>query len=259
MIDMHNHILYGVDDGAQTIDDSLAMIYKAAELGFDTLVLTPHYMVYKNFTSPVEKNRERLAEIREATARCGIPMTLILGNELLYEYELVNRIDDGVYIPVGKTKYFLIETTRLNGTDLGIQNFIRKLNQRGYKAVLAHPERYDFVQSDPNVLIDFISQGVLIQSNYLSLLDYYDQRTTETIKIMLEHHMVHMMGSDAHQTEGYELYPDAERAGIEIVGKDGWRRLMEDNPRKFLCGKKLDLETPEFYRPPIRANYNKNY
>lgn len=252
MIDLHNHILFGVDDGAQTIADSLAMIKAGAARGFHTFVLTPHYMIYRGYTSPYEKNKIIFEQIKTACRNEGLSVELILGNELQYEFALTERYGEDVFTTMGETDYYLIETTRQNGTALGLLNFVLFLEKQGKKAVLAHPERYDFVQDDPNVLLDFIRRGVLIQSNYLSLIDYYDQKTTETVKIMLEHHMVHLLGSDAHQTEAYDLYPRAEAVGVELVGETQWRAFFTENAGAFLSGKDFDMTEPKPFRKPAK-------
>lgn len=239
MIDMHSHILCGVDDGAQTLDESLAMIDLAAETGFDTLVLTPHYMSYKNYTSSPEQNEAILDTIR-ANARKDV--TLVLGNELLYDYKLRQAYENHAFRAIGDTDYYLIETTREGGSAIALQSFMHYLHKHGKKTILAHPERYDFVHDDPNVLLDFMEQGTLIQSNYLSLIDYYDRATTRTLKIMLEHDMVQLMGSDAHQTEGYELYPRAEKVGKALIGDEKWHTLFETNPRKVLANETPDVD-----------------
>lgn len=238
MIDMHSHILYGLDDGAQNLDEALSMIDAAAQVGFDTVVLTPHYMSYKHFTASPEKQAAVLSTIRD---KANPAVTLVPGNELLYDYKLRDAYAAGAIRAIGDTDYYLIETTRQGGSAIALQSFAHFLKKQGKRTILAHPERYDFVHDDPNVLLDFLRQGVLIQSNYLSLIDYYDRATTAALKIMLEHDMVQLMGSDAHQCEGYELYPRAAKVGIDLIGEAKWRVLFEDNPRRVLANETLDL------------------
>lgn len=251
MIDMHNHVLFGVDDGAQNLEDSLAMLRRAVEVGFSEAVLTPHYMIYKGYTACVDENRARFDKLVEEANLEGIPITLHLGSELCYDYELINRLETGAYSTLDGTRYFLVETTRQGGTALGIQNFMHRLHNKGYKTLFAHPERYDFVQEDPNILLEFMERGTLIQSNYLSLLGYYDCASRDTMKILLEQNMVQLLGSDAHQTEGYDLYPQAEAAGIAIVGEAKWRELTCDNPRRLLSGEGTIAVDPEPYKKSI--------
>lgn len=250
MIDMHNHVLFGVDDGAQCLEDSVTMLDTAKEVGFTGVVLTPHYMCYQNFTSPVSENEKRLSQLKEVIRRIGLEMDLYLGSELLYEYKLGDLLDTGAFKPLGDSCYYLIETIRHGGSEAGLMNFIQKLKDRGYQAVFAHPERYDFVQDDPNILIEFMKKGCLIQSNYLSLTNYYGERSRDTLKIMLEHNMVQLMGSDAHQAEGYALYPNAAEVGISVVGEEKWHEIVCTNPEILLAGERKLVPSPKQYHAP---------
>ncbi|MDD4691736.1 tyrosine-protein phosphatase [Eubacterium aggregans] len=250
MIDMHNHVLYGVDDGAECLEDSLAMLAEAARVGYTGVVLTPHYMVYQDYTATVRENQVRLAHLERALDEAGIPITLYLGSELFYDYELVGRIGTGAFKTLGDSPYYLVETGRQGGTALGIQNFMGKLKISGGKTILAHPERYDFVQEDPNVLLEFMAAGTLIQSNYLSLIGYYGGATQRTLETMLSHDMVQLLGSDAHQSEGYALYPEAADAGITLVGKEKWQDLVCVNPEKVILGTGTITTVPHFYKAP---------
>ena len=211
MIDMHNHVLYGVDDGAQSIEDSVEMLFKAKEVGFSGVVLTPHYMCYQNFTSPVAENKKRCETLKKILERAGLELNLYLGSELLYEYQLVDLIDKEEFTTLAGTPWFLVETIRHGGTAIGVQNFMHKLKEKGYKA--------------------------MIQCNYLSLIGYYGEPSRRTLEILLKHRMVQLMGSDAHQVEGYERYPEARAAGIALVGEDEWNRIMCRNPELLIKNK----------------------
>ena len=251
MIDMHCHVLYGVDDGAECLEDSLAMLKEAQKMGYKGVVLTPHYMLCRNFTSSVHENMDRVAILKKALREADMDLDIYLGSELYYDYALVEKIGTGEFKTLGDSPYYLVETGREGGTSLGMQNFIQKLKFSGGKSILAHPERYDFIQDDPNILLDFISNGTLIQSNYLSLVGYYGSVAQKTLEIMLKHNMVQLLGSDAHQVEGYELYPEAKAAGLKLVGEDKWNELTSINPEKVVLGKGMVEAKPQFYKAPV--------
>ena len=248
MIDIHNHILYGVDDGSQSQEESLNMLITAQSMGFTGVILTPHYMMYRGFTSNVENNKKIFEELKEAATQAEIKIELYLGNEIFYEYAVANAIDSGAFKTLGSTDYYLVETKRKGVSVIALQNFMKSLQNGGKQVIFAHPERYDFIQEDPNRLFEFIDKGILVQGNYLSLVDYYGQAAQNTLKIMLEHGMVSFMGSDAHQSEGYELYPRAKEVGSEIIGETAWMEIMKNNPRKLIDGKPIEV-TPKKYKP----------
>ncbi|MEG0495757.1 MAG: CpsB/CapC family capsule biosynthesis tyrosine phosphatase [Eubacterium sp.] len=252
MIDMHNHVLYGVDDGAKTMEDSIEMLKKAKDVGFSGVVLTPHYMCYHHFTSTVAENEVRFNALKAEIERIGLNMDLYLGSEHLYEYKLNALIDTGAFKTLGESPYFLVETIRHGGTAIGIENFMLNLQSKGYKTIFAHPERYDFVQEDPNILMEFMNRGCLIQSNYLSLTGYYGEPSKRTLETLLTHDMVQLMGSDAHQIEGYALYPQAEKLGIDLIGVEKWNAMMCVNPECILCNQGTILVEPKRYVDEIK-------
>ena len=253
MIDLHNHVLFGADDGAQNIEESMALLKAAKAAGFTGAVLTPHYMLSRNFTKTVAENEKAFDAIQTCMKAVDPEFELYLGSELFYDYRLVDLIGKNVFTTLGNTNYYLVETGRQGGTALGIMNFMLKLEQAGGKCILAHPERYDFVQDDPNVVMEFIQRGTLIQSNYLSLTDYYGKTTQDTMKILLENDMVQLMGSDAHQPEGYELYAEAKAVGEAIVGEDKWREITEINSHKLLAGEKISVDAKPYRKVLSKA------
>jgi len=238
MIDIHNHVLFGVDDGAKTLADSLNMLKEAKKMGFTELILTPHYFSYKKYLSPVLENQKRFDLLNAAQKKEGINLNLYLGNELLYKYKLENLLNQAIYKPLGKSPWFLVETERRGGTPIGLLNFCDFLLSKGYKMILAHPERYDFVQEEPEWIDTFREHGILIQCNYLSLIDYYRYPAKETLETLLLNDKVDLLASDAHQADGFTLYAEAEKKGIDLIGKEKWQLLMTENAKKLLFNDK---------------------
>lgn len=251
MIDLHNHILFGADDGAKNLEESIALLQAAKKAGFSGAVLTPHYMLSRGFTRTSTENRGIFDQIKEEMAKMDPTFELYFGSELFYDYRLVDLIGTDAFTTMGDSGYYLIETGRQGGSALGIQNFMLKLKQAGGKSILAHPERYDFVQDDPNILLEFMSKGTLIQANYLSLTDYYGKVTQDTMKILLENNMIQLMGSDAHQTEAYELYAEAKAIGEAIVGAEKWHELTEVNSTKLMKNTGEIVVAPKWYKKPL--------
>ncbi len=248
MFDLHCHVLYGIDDGAKSIDDSVEMLRMAEQIGFQGVVLTPHYMSYTNYISPVNENKKRLKALRKAIAEEGIDVKLFLGNELYYEPELLNMVGSREFTPINKSDYFLVETMRHDSNVEHVQDFLYRLQTKGYKTILAHPERYDFVQDDPNILIDFMKKGTLIQMNMLSLIGFYGSRSQETAEIMLEHNMVQFMASDAHRVKSYEKMAVACEVAVDWIGAKKFKELMVLNPAIVLSNKSGIICNPREYQ-----------
>ena len=242
MIDMHNHILFDTDDGPKEIEESVRMIETAVEAGFDELMLTPHYFPNGPYLKTTKENTEKFELLKRVVEKAGIPVKLFLGSEIMYAYHVPDLVCSGDFKTLGDTCYFLLETQRRGATAEGLLGVVRKLEQMGFSSVFAHPERVDFVQEEPEILLDFISRGCLIQCNYLSLTDYYGPAPERTIRQLLEMGLVHTIGSDAHQKEAYELWPQADERGKAAAGEDSWKRITMDNPAKLLAGEKLVTE-----------------
>lgn len=239
MIDMHNHILFGTDDGPETIEESVRMVEAAVEAGFDRLMLTPHYFPNGPYLKTAAENQEKFDLLSKVVERAGIQATLYLGNEIMYAYQVPDLICSSDFKSLGNTCYFLLETQRRGATAEGLLGVVRKLENMGFYSIFAHPERVDFVQEEPEILNDFIRRGCLIQCNYLSLTDYYGPMPEKTMKELLKMKLVHTLGSDAHQKEAYELWDQAQESGRTAAGEEYWKQITVDNPEKILSGEKL--------------------
>ncbi|MEG0075991.1 MAG: CpsB/CapC family capsule biosynthesis tyrosine phosphatase [Eubacterium sp.] len=249
MIDMHTHVLYGIDDGSQSIDDSVEMLKKAEELGFRGVVLTPHYMSYTNYVSRVNENRKRFKKLIDKLKEENMQIQLFLGNEICYEPDLIHRVDMGDFTTLNKSNYFLVETMRHDSNVEYVQNFLYRLQAKGYSTILAHPERYDFVRENPNILIDFMEKGTYIQANMLSLIGFYGSESKHTAEIMLKNNMVQFMASDAHRLRSYELMEDAIERAIELIGRKKFNKMMTVNPAIVLSNKGNIECNPKTYMP----------
>lgn len=241
MIDMHCHSLYGVDDGAQTIEDSVRMLETAASVGFTEVVLTPHYMPYGPWQAPLCTVKKNADILKRVVDKAGIPIKLHLATEIQYEYQIPAQMCGDVYKSFADSCYFMIETQRKGASSEALMRCIKKFGAMGFGTILAHPERYDFVQEDPDILSELVKKGCIIQCNYLSLSGYYGKQTEDCVCALLRKKLVHTMGSDAHQAEGYELYPESAARGVQEAGEAYWNDLMQNNPQKILYSKEKPL------------------
>jgi len=237
MIDMHCHVLYGVDDGSRTFEESLAMIKAAQTIGFKGIVLTPHYMSYTQYTSSLNHNRIIHKHLKKLLVEEGVDIQLYLGNEIFYEPDLLPVLERGEFITLNRNGFFLIETMRHDADKDHFLDFLYRIQLKGYRTIVAHPERYDFVQDNPGVLIDFLDRGHLLQINALSLIGFYGKHAKETAEVLLKHNMVQFMASDAHRVHAYQKMPEALDIALDLIGPKNFRRIMIDNPAVSLGAK----------------------
>ncbi len=239
MIDIHAHLLPGVDDGAGSLAESLAMIRRAKQQGFRGIVLTPHFYPDNDMTSSIAANQAQLENLKQAVRQAGIEIFLFLGNEIFYCQDTLTQLEQGCYTTLNNSRYLLVETIRHSLDCYSFTVFLNQLRLRGYIPILAHPERYQFIQNDPNVLVRLIQDGNLAQLNLLSLTGYYGSDAKATAEILLTHNMVHFLASDAHSTKAYERFGLALDEATKLVGQKRVAKLLEDNPQRVLVDEKI--------------------
>ena len=166
MIDFHTHILPNIDDGSRSIDETFNLIKEAKEAGFEGIVLTSHY---------IEKYYETNVPER-----------------------IMQLLIDGKASTINNSCYVLFEMP-LNVEPMNLYDVIYSLQEHKLIPILAHPERYTFVQKEPELITDLIEKGVLMQANYASILGYYGEKAQYIVRKFFEHNMIHFLGSDVHR------------------------------------------------------------
>lgn len=203
MIDFHTHILFDVDDGARTIEDSLTMLKEAMDAGFTHVVLTPHYMEHYYEVSKEEAS-DKIYELNNLMQENNINLKLYQGNEIYISSNMHNLLENGRASSINGSKYVLIETPMLEKPD-NLLEVIYDLKKNGRVPIIAHPERYRFVQNDFDIIYDLIEQGVLFQINIGSLIGVYGTDVKNVVKKMIKEKIVHFIGTDAHSPKSIYL------------------------------------------------------
>lgn len=200
-IDLHCHILPGVDDGPQTLEESLEMVAMAAESGTRVMVATPHRnspVARVDDSAEIEK---RFAALVRAVAGEGIPMRLHLGAEVYCRENLLERLScDRLGLTLAGSDYFLLEFP----PDIlipGAEDLIRRVVDQGLVPVIVHPERNRQVQLDPSQLLPFLEAGALVQITAGSVEGRMGGSAQECARLLLSRNMVHALASDCHDCD----------------------------------------------------------
>lgn len=196
-IDMHTHILPGLDDGPKDMAGSIAMARCYEKVGIKTVVATPHFLPGTAWAPAKERVLESVLALRTSLDSAGIDLTVVAGMEIAYHKKLEERILAGVVLPLGQSGYFLIEPS-FQGEQDGLLASLQSLLNKGQKLILAHPERADAFQQMPQVLRKFVDQGLRIQVNAGSLLGYFGKKSKDTAELLLQGDCIHLIASDAH-------------------------------------------------------------
>lgn len=206
MIDLHCHILFDTDDGARKIDNSINILKEAYDAGFTKICCTPHYVEPQHIKTKFE-NKEKLKLIEEKLVEEKIDIELCLGNEIYVTDNINELIQNGTVSTIADTKYILVElpiTQKL----LNAEGIIEDLIFAGYKVVLAHPERYVYVQKNIKYLDNFIEMGAYLQGNYESLIGKYGKEAEKTIKKLLKEKKIDLLATDTHREESTYIKMD---------------------------------------------------
>lgn len=240
MIDVHSHIVFGVDDGAKQIEQSIAMVQEAKKAGFSKIIVTPHYM-----EGYYECSKEEIAEkIKEIQEKLPTDVQILQGNEIYITSQINCLLEESKACTLNDSQYVLFELP-INAEPLNITEVVYQILEQNRIPVLAHPERYPYIQKNPNKLISLIQNGVLMQCNYGSIVGVYGKETKETIKKLLEHHMVHFLGSDVHRPNSiYPLISQAIEEIDKLVGKEKRQLITTVYPQMVLNQQQIEIEDP---------------
>lgn len=223
MIDLHCHILPEVDDGSKSIEESIELIISSQKLGCKTICCTSHYRAgrYEN-----KKYNEMMEKLRKQLKVRNIDMKLLEGNELFLDSEGITALKEKKVKTLNKTDYLLVEAIP-GMTKIALKKALEKIIVMGYKPILAHVERYPFI--DSKILYEFKKTGVTIQVNLKSL------RHKKEIYRWIKLDLVDILASDVHDKKyrNYEL----KDILVEIddkLGKKTRERLLIGNPEKII-------------------------
>ena len=244
MIDFHSHILPNIDDGSRSIEETFNLIKEAKEVGFEGIVLTSHY-IEGYYETDVPERDVWVNAIKENLNTKGIDIDLYLGNEIYISENMMDLLINNKASTINNSCYVLFEMP-LNAEPMDLYNVIYSLQENKLIPVLAHPERYKFVQKEPELIYDLIEKGVLMQANYGSILGQYGESAQMIVRKFFENNMIHFLGSDVHrQNTIYKNIPRALDAISEIIGEEKLRELTTTNPKLALNNKRIDIEEPE--------------
>ena len=195
--DMHAHLLPAIDDGSESLEDSLALISGLKNLGYSQVLATPHVMYdfYKNSTDTI---LSKLDDVREILSKNNISIDIGAAAEYYFDEELQDRLKNNDILSFGKEKYLLFEFSYFNEHN-GVHGVLSEMFEKGYTPVLAHPERYPYFVQAPEKYNELKEMGVKFQLNQLSLVGHYGESAIHGSSYLIENNFVDFIGSDIHR------------------------------------------------------------
>lgn len=219
-VDIHSHLLYGIDDGAKSLKDTQGLITDLKSFGFTQFITTPH-------TTPLvwENTKERiLQQYEKVKTELNFSETdFRVASEYLIDDSFLKRLEKEKLLTL-KDNYVLIEMSYIN-PPIQLYEIIMELNSQGYQPVLAHPERYNFYKNDYDSFKKLKSAGCLFQINMLSSTGYYGSGITTIADYLLKENMYDFAGSDVH----HQKHINAFSSEISLKNIDAFESVLNKN------------------------------
>ena len=208
-VDIHSHLLPGLDDGVQSYEESEDVILHFQNLGYRKLITSPHVMsdTYKNTT---ERILARLAKLRAFLKDREIDMEVDAAAEYYLDEHVFKMVDENQKVLTFGKNYLLFETNFLN-EPFNLKEFIFLATTKGFRPVLAHPERYLYLQNNLEKAEDLLDRGVLFQVNISSITGFYSKIVQTTAHKLIDRGWVHLLGSDCHHLQHVRLVEEAQQ------------------------------------------------
>ena len=241
MVDIHSHILWGLDDGAKTMDDSLAMVRMAAAAGTTDIVATPHASYEYHFDADLVEQK-----LKELQTACGPAPALHYGCDFHLMFE---NIEDALQHPrkytINHGNYLMVEFSDAVIAP-NMSDVLQRLGAAGIRPVITHPERNSVLQRTPKMLDGFFEIGCLVQVTAQSLTGLFGRQAEQAAWKLMERGMVHFVASDAHETARRTTdMRQAWKAVAERFGPERAEQLLDSNPAAAVRSEALPFETFE--------------
>ncbi len=234
MIDIHSHVLFDMDDGAEDIETSIELCRDSYMNGCDSLVLTPHFFEYSYLEDFIEERDMRITLLREALEKENIPLEVLPGAELFLS-DRVFGADNLDELTINGTKYILCEMS-LNPFDTrNVTRWFDELFDRGYLPILAHPERYYEFHQNYNLIDELIDRGIIFQVNIDSLIGENGLSAQDMSIDMISRGIAQIIASDAHDLE-FRHTRLIEKLNLlpNIITEELVEKCLIENPKKII-------------------------
>ena len=231
MTDIHSHILFDVDDGSKTIEESIELLKKLKEIGFSNIILTPHYIEGSEYSSTNKEKISKIKQLKEELEKQNININICLGNEIFINNNIYELIKEKEIYTLNNTRYILVELPFHNQI-VNLEDIIYELKIKGLRPIIAHPERYTYFQKNYKEVDRLREEGFVFQGNYASILGYYGKESKKLIKYMLKKHYIDYLGTDIHRIKNtyvIDNFKKIEKQIIKITKEDYYNKIKENN------------------------------
>lgn len=234
MIDFHSHILPQTDDGSISIEETINILKEAKQVGFTKVISTSHYL-----EGYYESNQKERNELLEKIKQENVEVELYLGSEIYISENMIEFLKNKKASSINNSRYVLFELPMGNETML-TKEMIYRLIENNYVPIIAHPERYSYVQDNPEYVEELLQMGAMFQANYGSIIGLYGKKAEKTVKKLLKENLIQFLGSDVHREEHvYILIPKILKKLKKIISSEKLEEITNINPQKVLDNEEI--------------------
>lgn len=232
-IDIHNHCLPLIDDGAESLEEALKMLRISKENGVRQIIATPHYH-YKRGHAPAGTVREKTDLLNVHARQEQLNISIYSGNEIYYCHDIVELLNQKQVLTLADSRYVLIEFSPSAEYEK-IRNGLYDVVADGYSPILAHAERVQALVDNVYRLNELIDMGVYIQINITSIKTRGSRSVRKFVKTAIKNDMVHFFATDAHHAVGRNPATETDRGYLQKkYGEELVNRTMYENPMKVI-------------------------
>lgn len=235
MIDLHSHILAQVDDGPQSVNESITLARMYVDAGFTHVAATPHCYPGTSQVPAVQFVLDKIVALNTVLEEKGIPLTVLQGMEIGIDPDLMTLIQQHQILPLGGSNALLIETP-FQRLPRGWEQFMVKLKEAGYTILMGHPERSDQLIKNPDICSQFIELGLFLQVTWDSFLGNNGPGVKRMADYMFSKGYVHVMATDSHRARSRNPgnVKDGYNCMVNQIGLENTKLLSIENPQRIL-------------------------
>jgi protein-tyrosine phosphatase len=204
---MHSHLLPCIDDGVQSLEESIHIIQNLFDLGFEKIITTPH-IISDFYPNTPEIISNKLSVLKSKLNEMGINIKVEAAAEYLIDEHFISLLESETDLLTFGDSFVLVETPFLN-KPFFLEEVIFKMKAKGYQPVLAHPERYLYLQEDYGIIQEILKTQVLLQINLTSLVGQYSRGAQKLAEYLIDNNLIHFIGSDIHNLKHLATYQKA--------------------------------------------------
>ena len=240
MVDLHSHLIWGIDDGSKSKEMTVNMLKQAVKGGTKKIVLTPHYLP-GYYEVPINEVKERVKELSLLAKEYELDIEIYCGQEVYFFEDMLEYYENKLIGTINESRYMLIEFNMRNFSVEEVIYILYDLQLEGIVPVIAHPERYYMFIKNPSLINEFIEEGFLFQLNIGSITGDFGKEVKKTAEIFLKNKIYSFFGSDAHRDE--KRNPNMSK-GVEALKamdnnyfnylKDSGEGLLNNEEIKFI-------------------------